>query len=183
MSPSTAASLPLPSGRPEVRRPIAIATATIAEPEAPAAVTPITVTDELVHCGWCKAFGPSWQIPGDHGWNRCADVAACIKRYLDGGLPGALEPSAATPLTPLPEREPRPVAEPEPVPALPPAQEAALGRLTEAWGEDPETRTEDEEPAKAVAEPPASDGDGAEPDAAPVVAEGSAPAGTPGEVG
>jgi hypothetical protein len=197
VSPSTAASLPLPSERPDARRPIAIATATIAEPGAPAAL------DKIVTCGFCHVDGLASQMTGIGGGQYRCDIRRpdcdCVQRYLrweqTGAKPAPILSSAELvaavpppPLEPLPKREPRPAADAEPVPALPPAQEAALTAFEDAHAEQDaaeagQTRTEDEEPAQAVTEPPASDGDGAEPDAAPVLAEGSAPAGTPGEVG
>jgi hypothetical protein len=163
--PSTPASLPLQS-----ERPIAIATATIAEPE--------------VQCLVCLTHGPSWAIPDIGRGPRCSNTDMCTKRQMDKLYPNPLPaagfplppvepaPVLSSPLPPLPKRVPAVVA--EAVPVLPPAQEAALERFEAAHEEDAaENRSEDEEPPQAVAEPPAVT---AEP--APV-AEVLAPASTP----
>jgi hypothetical protein len=95
LPPKVAASLPLHSTAPEPARP----------PAAP----PVPAGPELglpqvpdVQCGWCKVIGPLSQIPGDHGWYRCADVARCTQRRLESDLPSELPPAG---LEPLPQPE------------------------------------------------------------------------------
>jgi hypothetical protein len=174
MPASPAAPLPLLSERPDARL---------------GALYPVP-GEPKVQCKLCGLVSPASemsQIP-ELGWGpRCYDADECTTRQMDKLYPNPL-PAAGFPLPtasrlaaalePLPERVPAVV--PEAVPVLPPAQEAALERFTEASDEQDaaeagQDRTEDEELPEAVAEPPVSDGDGAEPDAAPAVAEGSEP--------
>ena len=153
MPASPAASLPQHDYRASMPpRPIAVATPVPAEPEPD------------VQCGWCKVIGPLSQIPGSHGWYRCAKVWECIPRQLASGLPSALAPAAEA-LEPLPAAGPEPgsstsltsgnvirdsrnsrseggpeiqpdaVVDQEPVPVLPPAQEEALAAFESAHAE------------------------------------------------
>jgi hypothetical protein len=182
-------SLPQPSGRP-------IATATLAEPEAP------PEPDRIVECGFCHVSGLSSQMASIGGGQyRCAraDGDACVRRYVryceTGGRPAPLLSSAelvaAVPAETLP---PLPVAEPEPGPvdvaatwtpaqyaldaadktsaerAAAEQQQEATQKLA-AWSGG-KTLAEDEEPGEAAAEP---DADDSEP--APVAAENSTPDG------
>lgn len=105
LSPELAASLPLPP-----RRPIAIATATEAEPEP----------DKIVECGFCRVSGLSSQIPEVAGMRRCwPDIGGCVQRdavYRDSGhkpppLLSVEELRAAVPAEAL---EPLAAAGPEP---------------------------------------------------------------------
>ena len=137
MPPVTPASLPQHDYRASMPpRPIAVATPVPAEPEPD------------VQCGWCKVIGPLSQIPGSHGWYRCAKVWECIPRQLASGLPS--EMPDASPLEPPPGPE---------VPVLPPAQEEALAAFEPAHAEQDAAEgkdgSEDEEPPEAVTEPPA----------------------------
>ena len=153
MPPVTPASLPQPDLRASMPlQSFAVATPVPAEPEPE------------VQCGWCKVIGPLSQIPGSHGWYRCAKVWECIPRQLASGLPSALAPAAEA-LEPLPAAGPEPgsstsltsgnvirdsrnsrseggpeiqpdaVVDQEPLPVLPPAQEEALAAFEQAHAE------------------------------------------------
>jgi hypothetical protein len=151
----------------------------LSEREAARLGAPYPVPGEpKVQCKLCGTLSPvseMSQIP-ELGWGpRCYDTDACTERQMDElyatrvpevpalpAEPAPLPPSASPALEPLPKRVPVAVA--EAVPVLPPAQEAALERFTEASDEQDaaeagKDRGEDEEPPEAAEEPPVSDGD------------------------
>ena len=143
-------------------------------------------------CGTCRPVSEMSQIPKLAWGPLCIDTDECTKRQMDKlyaprvpevpalpAEPAPLPPSASPALEPLPKRVPATVA--EAVPVLPPAQEAALERFTEASDEQDaaeagQDRAEGEEPPEAAEEPPA---DTTEP--APVAAEDAPEATAEGE--
>jgi hypothetical protein len=150
MPPVRPASLPFSVTAPGPQ-PIAVATAVEAVPE------------KTVRCGYCNAVNYVSQMHDVPARPRCADVAACTRRWADGAKPVSLVPHAAGELEPLPGPD---------APVLPPAQEEALGRFEAAHAEQDaveagEDLSEDDEPATpAGAQAPDSSDE-----AAPVAAE------------
>lgn len=158
MPPSTAASLPLASERPDARL-----------------GTPYPVPGEpkvqCKFCGTCRPVSEMSQIP-ELAWGPlCYDTDECTKRQLDKlyatrvpevpalpTLPAEPAPTLSSPLEPLPKRVPAVVAEavhqPEPGPeAADAAQQAAAAKLA-VWskGESLGDQTSAQDVAQASAD-------------------------------
>jgi hypothetical protein len=146
-------------GIPEIKETSVTSSLTASLPRAmpqPAVLVVPAGAGAIVQCNYCHAIGYSSDIPDIGRGPRCADTDACVKRWNCGeGRPVSLLPHGAGLPDLLPVAEPE--SQPEAPAELPPAQEAALGRLEDAWDEDPETRGEDEEPAAGDAPAPVAE--------------------------